>query len=664
MWLNGSMSRLRTSAPILGILLVAALARTWHLSQNDYGRQYYAAAVRSMMESWHAFLFNSFDAAGFVTIDKPPVAIWLQTLSAKLLGFSGHSILMAQVVAGLIAVLLTYLMVRRTFGPRAAAWSALFLALTPVSIAVDRSNNTESSLIVVLLLAAWLAMRAAETGRLARLCGAMGILGIGFNIKMGAALVLAPVIALTFSLAWRDRPILWHLTRQAVAGIVLIAVALSWVSYFDLVSPSQRPYAGSTKHNSMLELALIHNGAARFLKPKAEPPETTIPAAASTPASVIPEPDTVAPPLPALYDDSPTGFLRLLRPRAAKQMAWMLPLALVGVALAWLAPITLAATSSRFISAGIWTGWLVSYWIVLSFAGGPVHTYYVAILGPPLAVFTGIAIACLYERWRSGLLPRWGLPLLAVLMAAWQSYLFFGQEGVIDVTWLRWIWLTSIGIVLACSLLLVARPNLARLAAVSGAAALLVLPGLTAASVVIVRPNVAVPVANMASLANPPDARQEAIRRLRQNAARQKLVRFLTDNRQGETFLVAVPNANVAAPLIIETGLPVMAMGGYLGDDPILTPQALERLVAYGRIRYVMLGGFTLAPESTALDAIGQWVRANGRRVDQRQWSLYRRKRDAPYHIRRGNRWIAVPPPELFDMRPDGQTVRIGAKGN
>ncbi len=663
MWLNGIVPRLRPAAPILGILAVAALARTWQLAQNDYGRQYYAAAVRSMMESWHAFIFNSLDGAGFVTIDKPPVAIWLQALSAKLLGFSGFSILMAQVVAGLVAVLLTYLMVRRTFGPRAAAWSALFLALTPVSIAVDRSNNTESSLILVLLIAAWLAMRAAETGRLAWLCGAMAMLGIGFNIKMGAALVLAPVVALVFSAACRDHPIMWHLTRHATAGVVLIGVALSWVTYFDLVSPGQRPYAGSTRHNSMLELALIHNGAARFLEPKAEPQPTPAPAQTAT----TPEQDSAGPPLPALYDDSPTGLLRLFRPRAATQMAWMLPLALVGLAFAWLAPMASGATGSRLISAGIWTGWLVAYWAVLSFAGGPVHTYYVAILGPPLAVFSGIALAGLYERWRDGCLPRLAIPLLAAVVAAWQSYLFLGQEGAAEVSWLKWIWLASTGLALASSVFLFVRPAPAPTAGVAALAAmlaLLVLPALTAASVVIVRPNVAVPVANVAALANPPNAHQETLRRLKQNAARQKLVRFLLDNRREETFLLAVPNANVAAPLIIETGLPVMAMGGYLGDDPILTPQSLERFIGDGRVRYVMLGGFTLAPESTALDAIAHWVRTNGRAVDQRQWSIYSRRRSTPYYIRRGDRWIAVPPPELFDMRPNGQTPRIGSKGS
>jgi 4-amino-4-deoxy-L-arabinose transferase-like glycosyltransferase len=92
------------------------LARTWQLSQNDFGRQYYAAGVRSMLESWHNFLFNSFDPAGFVSIDKPPVAIWLQVASAKLLGFGALSIMAAQVMAGLAAVLIVYALVRKILG--------------------------------------------------------------------------------------------------------------------------------------------------------------------------------------------------------------------------------------------------------------------------------------------------------------------------------------------------------------------------------------------------------------------------------------------------------------------------------------------------------------------------------------------------------------------
>jgi 4-amino-4-deoxy-L-arabinose transferase-like glycosyltransferase len=198
-----------------------------------------------MLDSWHNFLFNAFDPAGFVSIDKPPVAIWLQAASAKLLGFSALSILLAQVIAGLAAVLIVYVLVRKYWGRTAAAIAALSLALSPVNVAVDRSNNTESCLILVLLAACGSGMRAAETGRLATFCAAMAAIGIGFNVKMGTALVLAPVLALTFSLAGRALPSPGISDDKPSAGIVLVAVSLSWAIFFDLTPARDRPYAAA-----------------------------------------------------------------------------------------------------------------------------------------------------------------------------------------------------------------------------------------------------------------------------------------------------------------------------------------------------------------------------------------------------------------------------------
>jgi 4-amino-4-deoxy-L-arabinose transferase-like glycosyltransferase len=640
----------KTALPLTLVVAVAVLARTWQLSQNDFGRQYYAAGVRSMLESWHNFLFNSFDPAGFISIDKPPVAIWLQVASAKLLGFGALSIMAAQVIAGLAAVLIVYALVRKYWGGTAAAIAALSLALSPINVAVDRSNNTESCLILVLLAAVWLGMRAAETGRLTTFCAAMAALGIGFNVKMGAALVLAPVLALTFSLARPAAPVTWHLGRQALAGMVLVAVSLSWAIFFDLTPARDRPYAGSTRHNSMLELALVHNGAARFMAmaaPAANPASAS-PAASGQPAP----PNTVR--QPVMTDDSPTGPLRLFRPRAAAQFAWLLPLALAGVILAWSDARGPGAPISRRISAGVWTGWFVMYWIVLSFAGGLIHTYYVAVLGPPLAVFSGIAVAGLWSRWKAGKPGRIYLPLTIVATAAWQIYLCMALSGGIGSDWLSLTWLTSIGIAMIGAIILYALPQqgrLAKLFAVASIGALLVAPILTAASVVLRRPNIAAPVANMTALLAPSDTERAALRTSRLEAARQKLTGYLVAHREAAKFLVAVPNANVAAPLIIQTGLPVMAIGGYLGDDPILTPSDVERLASDRQLRFVMLGGFTLAPakQATALDPIARWVRANSRPVDPKLWRLSASS-STPYRINLGNEWVEVPPPELFDL--------------
>ena len=42
---------------------------------------FYDAAVRSMTLSWHNFFFGAFEPGASVSIDKPPVDLWLQVAS-------------------------------------------------------------------------------------------------------------------------------------------------------------------------------------------------------------------------------------------------------------------------------------------------------------------------------------------------------------------------------------------------------------------------------------------------------------------------------------------------------------------------------------------------------------------------------------------------------
>src|SRR5439155_15273500 len=127
---------------LVAILGLAAALRLWRLDQNGFGNEYYAAAVRSMASSAHNFLYAAFDPAGFLSVDKPPVALWIQVASVKLFGFRPASILLPQVLEGIGSVWLLYCLMRRRFGPLAGLLAALFLAITPVSVAIDRSNNT------------------------------------------------------------------------------------------------------------------------------------------------------------------------------------------------------------------------------------------------------------------------------------------------------------------------------------------------------------------------------------------------------------------------------------------------------------------------------------------------------------------------------------------
>ena len=97
----------RLRPELAGLLVLAALLNLWALSRNGWANEYYSAAVRSMTTSWHNFLFGAFDQAGVMTVDKPPLALWVQALSAKAFGFSSLSMLVPQALMGVAAVALT-----------------------------------------------------------------------------------------------------------------------------------------------------------------------------------------------------------------------------------------------------------------------------------------------------------------------------------------------------------------------------------------------------------------------------------------------------------------------------------------------------------------------------------------------------------------------------
>src|SRR4051812_24905515 len=85
-------------------LLVSAVLNLWNLGQNGYGNEYYAVAVQSMLQNWKNFFFAAYDAGGFITVDKPAVTLWIQTISAKIFGFSGLALLVPEALAGVASV--------------------------------------------------------------------------------------------------------------------------------------------------------------------------------------------------------------------------------------------------------------------------------------------------------------------------------------------------------------------------------------------------------------------------------------------------------------------------------------------------------------------------------------------------------------------------------
>jgi len=619
------------------ILLLAAGLRLWWLDQNGYDNEYYAAAVRSMASNWHAFFYNSFDPTGFVSVDKPPVALWLQAISVKLFGFHGLTVLLPQVVEGVAAVALLDQLVRRRFGTAAGLLAALFLAVTPVSVAVDRSGNTESCLVLVLLAAAWALLRAAEEGNRRMLLLAMALIGLGFNVKMLAAFVVLPAFAVVYMLgapvSWRRR-----VTDLAFGALVVTAVSLAWVVAYDLTPAERRPFAGSSTRNSMVELAVGHNAIGRFVR-LAQSPAT---AANSGARQAVGAPQTQGGRWTRLFVRAPVGPLRLAEGQLAGQVGWLVPLALIGVIAGALRGRWQPPLSAARLGLLLWSLWAVTYAAVYSVAGGIFHFYYLVTLAPPLAALTGIGVVTLWSDslrtgWRSVLLP---FALLAT--AAWQAYVESNAIGwnLPPDDWRRWLHgalviggVTAALGVLALRLRRAWGPSSRAAAAgllTTGIVALLVVPGAWALSSVLVKGVAVLPSADLARLG--PGERGTEARLAARAAWYGKLIGFLKENRQSERYLLGTSTTRVAAPIIVETGLPVMAIGGFHGLDPILTPEKLALLVESNQIRFVMQGDLSLIDRRMgAVDAgraVSDWILAHGTPVDPVLWRADSSTRD------------------------------------
>ena len=260
--------RLRTARPeLLGLLGLAGVLNLWGLSINGWANTYYSAAVRSMTMSWHNFLFASLDQSGLMTVDKPPLSLWVQALSARVFGFHPLSLLVPQALMGVAAVGLTYDLVRRRFGRPAGFVAGLALATTPVAVAVSRHNNPDELLVLCCVAAVWFAVRALETGRTRWLVLSGVAVGLGFETKMLVALMVVPGIAAAWMWCRPDRGLRSHLRalRQLLAGgAAMVAVGGAWPLLVTLTPAADRPWISGTSDNSIFSLIFGYNGLGRL----------------------------------------------------------------------------------------------------------------------------------------------------------------------------------------------------------------------------------------------------------------------------------------------------------------------------------------------------------------------------------------------------------------
>jgi 4-amino-4-deoxy-L-arabinose transferase-like glycosyltransferase len=361
---------------LVGLMALTGLLNLWALSRNGWANDYYSAAVRSMSTSWHDFLFASLDRAGVMTVDKPPLALWVQALSVRLFGYHPLSVLVPQALMGMATVALVYDLVRRRFGRLGGFVAGLVLALTPITVAISRHNNPDALLVLCCVAALWFAARGLEDGRLRWLVGAGVCAGLAFETKMLVAMVIVPGIAAAWlwsapgaSPLARMGGRLRAVRQLLIGGLAMVLVGGAWPALVELTPASQRPWISGTSDNTVLSLIFEYNGVGR------------VDGQAGGPGGVG-----------GNQFGGSTGPLRLLNAALGGQAGWLLGFALVA-GLAILASSRLRRDDRR-------SGWLLLVGgaflvtaVLFSFASGIFHPYYVSLLAPFAAALVGAGVA-------------------------------------------------------------------------------------------------------------------------------------------------------------------------------------------------------------------------------------------------------------------------------
>lgn len=95
------------------------------------------------------------------------------------------------------------------------------------------------------------------------------------------------------------------------------------------------------------------------------------------------------------------------------------------------------------------------------------------------------------------------------------------------------------------------------------------------------------------------------------------LIAYLEANTQGMRYMLAVPNANIGADIVLKTGRGVLYLGGFIGDDDVINAEGLAALVAQGDLRYVLEVANMLRGSKAE---ISTWLNANCTTLSRQVW--------------------------------------------
>jgi 4-amino-4-deoxy-L-arabinose transferase-like glycosyltransferase len=563
---------------LLILLIGTAVLYLWNLSASGDANSFYAAAVQAGTENWKALLFGSLDSGNSITVDKPPAALWVMALSGRIFGFNSWSLLAPQALEGVAAVGLLYAAVKRWSGPAAGLAAGAMLALTPVAALMFRFDNPDALLVLLLVVAAYCTVRAAEKASPAWLALAGVAMGFGFLTKLLQAFTVLPALALVY-LVVAPTGLGKRILHLLLSGLAVVVSAGWFVALVELWPASSRPYIGGSTNNSLLELALGYNGFGRIFGGAGNGGGGGGGAGGGNTS----------------FGGS-TGLFRMFGSSFGTEISWLLPAALIGLVGGLWFTRWAPRTDRTRAALLLWGGWLVVTALVFSYMQGTIHPYYSIALAPPIAALVAISVRELW-RGRDNPAARYVLALMVAVTGVW-DYILLDRTS----SWLPALrWVVLVAAVLVATALVVGLHEFRRFTTALITAVMFTGVLSTAAYAV---DTAAGPHTGSIPTSGPSSAGGfgagggfgggfggggQSGTPGGGSGSSNALDTLLESTTT--TWAAAVSGDQSAADLELSTGKAVMGIGGFTGSDPSPTLAQFEADVQAGRIHYFISGG-------------------------------------------------------------------------
>lgn len=655
---NKTLAFIKSKWYILLLIIIGMLSFTLNffaISKYGYGNEYYAAAIKSMTTSFHNFFFVSFDPAGMVSVDKPPLGLWTQAISCLIFGYHGWAMLLPQALAGTASCIMIYILTAKYFGRNTGLIASFIFAVTPAVVVVSRNNTMDMQLIFVLLIATWFLFKAIEMGKWRFLFLAGVMVGIGFNIKMLQAYMVLPAFAIVYLIFAKEK-ILKRFLAGIITIVIVFAVSFSWVFAVDLYPSEDRPYVDSSTNNTVLELIIGHNGMERLsgrdsgginggnmqMEQRGERPQAQDGDENQLPNGKMdggPNGEGGQMPDQMMNEDPNGGFnqppngmngnqgkngggmggddigdaslIRLWSSNIYGQISWLLVFCLFSI-IVYIKKFDLKKLSIKHAVFSLWILWFATMFGFFSFAGF-YHRYYLSMFAPAVAVLSAAGIVkMIKESKEKNKYKQLILPIAFIATMAIQiKYVLSYQELTSSL-----LTIMCIGAIVSITLMGLCyfkyKKLLENIMIVAIFIALLAAPFYWALTPVRYVMNTTMPAAGPEIASNSNDAF------IGDNRQDNGLEDYLVKNYKEGSFLVVAQRSNSVAKYIIDTGLPVYAYGGFLGSDNSLTLEKLKELVNEGKIKYFLISAEGGPGNSSS--EIESYVKENATLIDPSEY--------------------------------------------